>query len=257
MKPAAVLAVGGESALGSGSHAFCVGEPGEAPVSAIREDAILRAAGLKKPFLARARIARGAGADPARNLLNRAASALAAELDNRWSDWRSQSIGLVVGTSSGGMAPLTEALALRAAGESIPRELARQTPYYGPLADLEPIFGPPRECVQVLSACASSAIAIGLGCRWLEAGLVDLVIAGGYDAVTPFVATGFESLGATSGEIPRPFRAGRDGMALGEAAVLFALTRVGATRAPPIAYIRGFGASSDAAHITAPDREGL
>lgn len=257
MRPVAILAVGAESALGSAREAYAVGDPGDVPATAIKADPHLERVGLRKPFLARARVHVEAGVDPAAFLLGRAARALAADLDARIPQWRSRRVGLVVGTSSGGMAPLTEALRIRAAGEEPSRELSRQAPYFGPLAALDSVFSENVcERVQVLAACASSAVAIGLGCRWLEAGLVDLVIAGGYDAVTPFVASGFESLGATSAERPQPFREGRDGMALGEAAVLIALARADATPAPVFGYVRGFGASSDAAHITAPEPEG-
>lgn len=255
MKPVAIVAVAGESALGSGVRAFHVGDVGDAPIAAIAEDATLRAAGLRKPFLARVRAASEPGTDPARAFLGRVARMLASELDERLPTWRTLGLGWAVGTSSGGMAPLTEALGRRAVGEPVSRELARAAPYFAPLGELDAVFGSVRERTQVLAACASSAIALGIGCRWLEMGLVDLVVAGGYDAVTPFVAAGFESLGATSGDRPRPFRVGRDGMALGEAAVLFAIVR--AEDAGPVqGYIRGFAASSDASHVTAPDREG-
>lgn len=257
MKPVAVLAVGGESALGSGRAAHHTGEVGEVPATAISEDAVLAASGLKKPFVARAHLPPDTEADPAAELLARAARSLAAELDSALPDWRTKTLGVVIGSSSGGMDPLIRALALRSAGAPVPCELARRSTYFGPLGALDSVFGGARERVQVLAACASSAIALGLGCRWLEAQLVDLVIAGGYDAVTPFVAAGFESLGATSADRPRPFRVGRDGMALGEAAVLFALARREDVREKAMGFVRGFGASSDAAHVTAPDRNGI
>jgi 3-oxoacyl-[acyl-carrier-protein] synthase-1/3-oxoacyl-[acyl-carrier-protein] synthase II len=259
MKPVAVLAVGAESALGTGRDAFGIGELGDTPVTAIAADDELRRVGLKKPFMARACRSVPPRTDPAAWLLERAASGLVAHLDASWPKWRTRRLGIVVGTSSGGMAPLTEALRLRASGEEPPPDLMRRAPYFGPLVALDSAFPGPSERVQVLAACASSAVAMGIGCRWLELGLVDLVVAGGYDAVTPFVASGFESLGATSADRPRPFRVGRDGMALGEAAVLFAMALAddasGAT-GRPLGYVCGFGASSDAAHVTAPDRDG-
>lgn len=259
MKPVAVLAVGAQSALGSARSAFDIGGAGDAPVTAIALDGVLNELGLKKPFLARASRAAPPGRDPAAWLLERAAVGLVADLDAALPGWRGRRLGIVVGTSSGGMAPLTEALRIRASGKTPPPELTRGAPYFGPLAVLDSVFPGATERVQVLAACASSAVAMGLGCRWLELGVVDVVVAGGYDAVTPFVASGFESLGATSADRPRPFRVGRDGMALGEAAVLFAMALADDARsatARPLGYVRGFGASSDAAHVTAPDRDG-
>ena len=110
----------------------------------------------------------------------------------------------------------------------------------------------------VLTACAASTIAIGIATRWLEAGDCDLVIAGGFDAVSVFVASGFEVLRATTSEVPpKPFCVGRDGMSLGEGAGLFALTRFEKSDAMKAhVYIAGSPASADAVHLTAPDRTG-
>jgi 3-oxoacyl-[acyl-carrier-protein] synthase-1/3-oxoacyl-[acyl-carrier-protein] synthase II len=128
--------------------------------------------------------------------------------------------------------------------------------YFGPVdaaartlgIDLEP-------SVVVLGACASAALAIGLGLRWLERGACDLVLAGGFDEVTVFVAAGFEVLRATTASPPpRPFRLGRDGMSLGEGAAVLALARAAAGNA--MAFVTGFGVSSDAIHLMAPDRTG-
>ena len=107
----------------------------------------------------------------------------------------------------------------------------------------------------VLGACASSTLALGLGLRWLERDACDLVLAGGFDEVTVFVAAGFEVLRATTAAPPpRPFRLGRDGMCLGEGAAILALAR--AARGKATAFVTGFGASCDAIHLLAPDRTG-
>jgi 3-oxoacyl-[acyl-carrier-protein] synthase II len=77
-----------------------------------------------------------------------------------------------------------------------------------------------------------------------------------------FVASGFEVLRAVCTDgAPRPFRAGRDGLALGEGAAVMALVRaddasLGAGARAPLGYVAGFGATCDAVHLTAPDRDG-
>src|SRR6185437_5463684 len=128
-------------------------------------------------------------------------------------------------------------------------------------------FGPMTEVVGgsrfapatlVLTACAASTIAAGIALGWLEGGACDLVIAGGFDAVSVFVASGFETLRATTAALPsRPFGLERDGMCLGEGAALLALVPAGSEldRAA-LGYVTGFGASGDAVHVTAPDRTG-
>jgi 3-oxoacyl-[acyl-carrier-protein] synthase-1/3-oxoacyl-[acyl-carrier-protein] synthase II len=135
-------------------------------------------------------------------------------------------------------------------------ELGQKTPYFAPLTALSVLGVEPVLRVQLLAACASSTIAIGLGCRWLEAEHADLVIAGGYDALSVLIAAGFESLGATTEKQPAPFRCDRDGMALGEGAALLALGRHSLDGAPMLGCVVGFGAASDAVHVTAPDPEG-
>jgi len=145
----------------------------------------------------------------------------------------------------------------RAAGEQPDAAVFRGSTYFAPVDDaLARVVGlrPRRQC-QVLAACASSTIAIGIGMRWLERDGCDLVLAGGYDGVSLFVAAGFEALRATSASVPQPFRVGRDGMLLGEGAAVVALAR-DSEKIEPLAYLAGFGASADAVHITAPDREG-
>ena len=109
----------------------------------------------------------------------------------------------------------------------------------------------------VLTACSASTIAIGIAMGWLETGACDLAVAGGFDGVSVFVASGFEGLRATTARLPsRPFGIDRDGMCLGEGAALLALARDALPSTSPIGYVTGFGASGDAVHVTAPDRTG-
>ncbi|MCC6556259.1 MAG: 3-oxoacyl-ACP synthase, partial [Polyangiaceae bacterium] len=151
--------------------------------------------------------------------------------------------------------------AARAGGAGVAElaELARGATYFAPLDASLAAHGlerAPRR-TQILAACAASTIAIGVGLRWLDRDACDLVLAGGYDALSVFVAAGFEALRATTATRPRPFRIGRDGMSLGEGAAVLALVREDRARGAPILLrVAGFGASTDAVHITAPDRTG-
>jgi 3-oxoacyl-[acyl-carrier-protein] synthase-1/3-oxoacyl-[acyl-carrier-protein] synthase II len=134
----------------------------------------------------------------------------------------------------------------------------RESPtYFGPVARAARRLGLPVDpAMVVLGACVSSALAVGLATRWLARGSCDVALAGGFDEVTVFVAAGFEALRATTAAPPpRPFRLDRDGMSLGEGAAVLALTRP-EQGAPARFFVRGFGASSDAVHLTAPERSG-
>ena len=253
----AVIAFGASSALGEGELALGVGAPGDAAPVAITRDAELEGAKLQRPFFARVHgvdAAAGAagGVDRATLLLERALAGCAAELDLVFPGWRTRRVGLAIGTSSGGMRSFEKAFA--EGGE--PEGSARAT-YLGPVLEaVRPCdFAP---VAFVLGACASGTLAIGLAREWLRAGTCDVALCGGFDAVSVFVASGFEVLRATCTDgAPRPFRTGRNGLALGEGAAVLALVREeDADALPTRGYVAGFGASCDAVHLTAPDREG-
>jgi 3-oxoacyl-[acyl-carrier-protein] synthase II len=256
----AVIAFGASSGLGEGAAALGVGEVGTAAPIAVARDAELAGAGLTRPFCARVGPVPASGLpdepDRATVLLERALAGCAAELDVALPGWRNKRVGLAVGTSSGGMRSFEKAFA---EGGLALGSLAAT--YLGPViaaerpCDLEPV-------AFVLGACASGTLAVGLAREWLLAGACDVALCGGFDAVSVFVASGFEVLRAVCTDgTPRPFRAGRNGLALGEGAAVMALVRsedaAGAAVAGNVrGWVAGFGASCDAVHLTAPDREG-
>ncbi|MEP7028523.1 MAG: beta-ketoacyl-ACP synthase II [Candidatus Eisenbacteria bacterium] len=117
-----------------------------------------------------------------------------------------------------------------------------------------------------VSACTSSANAIGEALRILQHHDADVVIAGGAEAtVSPMAIAGFCSMKAmsTRNDEPtrasRPFDAERDGFVMGEGAVILVLeTAEHAARrgAPVICELAGYGATGDAYHITTPAPDG-
>ncbi len=252
------IAAGAVSAFGCGEQAYALEPPGRAARCAIAHDSVLAKAGLTRPNMARAPADLGVAAsdDRAADLLLASLEQLIAELDGVLPGWRDQRLGLCIGTSSGGMLSAESFFFKRAQAQAVDSALARRASYFAPLDfALQQTGLAPRKQSQILAACASSTIALGMATRWLQRDACDLVLAGGYDAVSLFVAAGFEAIRATTPSRPQPFREGRAGMALGEGAALVALVRPGGP-APPIFRIAGFGASSDAVHITAPDRSG-
>jgi 3-oxoacyl-[acyl-carrier-protein] synthase II len=113
----------------------------------------------------------------------------------------------------------------------------------------------------VMSACAAGAHAIGAALRMIEAGEADAVVAGGAESALADVAVAaFAAMGATSPTgVSRPFDARRDGFVMGEGAgvlVLEGAERASARGAEPLGEIRGYAASSDAHHLTAPEPSG-
>jgi len=118
-----------------------------------------------------------------------------------------------------------------------------------------------------VSACASSAHAIGDAFRFIQRGDADAMIAGGAEAtLTPLAVSGFANMKAlsTRNDDPegasRPFDAGRDGFVIGEGAgcvVLEAMDTALARGGPIVAEVVGYGVSADAFHITMPVPEGV
>lgn len=116
----------------------------------------------------------------------------------------------------------------------------------------------PRACP--VSACSSSAIAIGYGSDIIRAGKADAVLCGGSDALCRLTLSGFNALRLVDVEPCRPFDASRAGMNIGEAGavlVLEALERARARGAHVYAELAGYGACCEAYHPTAPEPEGL
>jgi 3-oxoacyl-[acyl-carrier-protein] synthase II len=118
----------------------------------------------------------------------------------------------------------------------------------------------------VVSACASSAHAIGDAYRLIKYGDADIVIAGGAEApITPIGLAGFCSMRALSTrndepeKASRPFDKERDGFVMAEGAgavVLEELEHALKRGAKIYAEVVGYGATADAYHITAPHPEG-
>jgi 3-oxoacyl-[acyl-carrier-protein] synthase II len=127
-------------------------------------------------------------------------------------------------------------------------------------------FGARGPNYSVVSACASSAHAIGEAFNAMRRDEADVMIAGGSEAaITPFSYAGFCSMKAmsTRNDQPeracRPFDLDRDGFVMGEGAgilVLETLAHAQARGARIYCELAGYGASCDAFHITQPDPEG-
>ena len=120
----------------------------------------------------------------------------------------------------------------------------------------------------VATACASSTDALGLALDMIRAGRADVMVAGGSEAViTEFTVGGFMKMralstqfNATPEKASRPFNADRDGFVMGEGAAVLILESEEHAKArgeKVYAELAGYGATSDAFHITAPDPSGI
>jgi 3-oxoacyl-[acyl-carrier-protein] synthase II len=113
----------------------------------------------------------------------------------------------------------------------------------------------------VVSACAAGANAIGSAVRMIEAGDAEAALAGGAEAaLTGLAVAAFAAMGATSPSgVSRPFDARRDGFVMGEGAGVLVLEEAEAAKrrgAEVLGEVLGYGATSDAHHLTAPEPSG-
>ncbi len=117
-----------------------------------------------------------------------------------------------------------------------------------------------------VTACSASATAIGEALDVIRAGRADAVVCGGSEApITRVAMAGFAAMKALSarndepGRASRPFDAGRDGFVMGEGSAALVLEELDSARrrgAPILAELAGYGATTDAHHITQPHPEG-
>lgn len=169
----------------------------------------------------------------------------------RWGPLR---VGVVVGTTTGGMAD-TEARfpGWKAEGRFVDGyDMQRQHAQLATAELIAELVGARGPRMSQSSACSSSNKVFGTARRLLDLDVCDAVIVGGVDSWCRFTMLGFRSLEVLSSERCAPFSAARTGINLGEAAALLLIEREGHARA----LLRGVGETSDAHHMTQPHPEG-
>ncbi|MBW8367302.1 MAG: beta-ketoacyl-ACP synthase II [Arenimonas sp.] len=177
-------------------------------------------------------------------------------------------IGAIIGAGIGGVRGIEEtAIALHEGGPRkvspfyVPSTIINMLP--GQLTIMKGIKGPNFSAV---SACATSNHSIGMAMRMIQYGDADIMVAGGAEhGATPTSVGGFCSMKAMSTRNDEPLRASRpwdkdrDGFVLGDGAGILILEEyehAKARGARIYCELAGFGASSDAYHMTAPSENG-
>ena len=183
-------------------------------------------------------------------------------------DENAERIGALIGAGIGGILGIEEQTAKYLEGG--PRKIS---PFYipstiinmlpGQLSIMKGIKGPNFSAV---SACATSNHSIGMAMRMIQYGDADVMVAGGAErGSSPTSVGGFCSMKAMStrnddpAAASRPWDKDRDGFVLGDGAGILVLEEyehAKARGARIYAELAGFGASSDAYHMTAPSENG-
>lgn len=111
----------------------------------------------------------------------------------------------------------------------------------------------------ISTACSSSANAIFFGARLIKNDVLDVVVAGGVDALTKFTLNGFNTLMILDEQLCQPFDENRRGLNLGEGAgyIVLVSEKVAAGLAKkPTVTLSGYCNANDAFHQTASSPEG-
>ncbi len=163
-----------------------------------------------------------------------------------------QRVGVIIGTSTSGIGESELAIDTYVKTGVLPAEYTYLKQELGnPARFVATQLGIKGPTAVISTACSSSAKALASAARWLEAGLVDAVIAGGADSLCRFTIAGFSALESVSDGRCNPMSKNRNGINIGEAAALFIVTREeGAVR------LAGWGETSDAHHLSAPEPQG-
>ena len=188
-------------------------------------------------------------------LLQEAALQIREDIEHAIQTYGRGRIGIVLGTSTSGIDEGSRTIAHYIRDHQFPpdydyqqQELSAPANF---LADWLQLSGP---TYVISTACTSSARALLSAQRLLDLGVCDAVLCGGVDSLCKLTLNGFSALDAVSEQRCNPFSVNRNGINIGEAAVLFLMSNnLGSSQ--PIALL-GSGASSDAHHISAPEPAG-
>ncbi len=184
------------------------------------------------------------------------------------SEDEAERIGCMVGSGIGGLSLIEQTHA-----EYVARGARRISPFFVPASIINMISGHLSiRCgytgpnLAIVTACTTGLHCIGQSARMIEAGDVDVMIAGGAEStVSPLGMGGFAAARALStrnddpATASRPWDKDRDGFVLGEGAgvvVLEEYERAKTRGAKIYAEVVGFGMGADAFHMTAPNVDG-
>lgn len=178
--------------------------------------------------------------------------ALRGEIDAAIAQYGAHRVAVIVGTSTAGVQEGEQAAAQWQATQGFPADFDYAVQEMGNVATfLAQHLGVQGPAHTISTACSSGAKALASAARWLQAGMVDAVVAGGVDALCAFTVAGFSALEAVSDVRCNPLSRHRRGINLGEGAAFFVLSRT-----PAAVRLAGWGETQDAHHMSAPDPSG-
>ena len=177
-------------------------------------------------------------------------------------------VAVIIGSGIGGITTLSEQFQVLQE-----RGATRVSPFLIPMmlgdmasGQVSMAFGAKGPNFCTVSSCSSGAEAIGEAWNMIRRGDADVALAGGAEApICPIAVAGFNSCQALSRRnddpkhASRPFDVDRDGFVMGEGSAILVLESLESVRrrdAQVLAELVGYGATSDAYHVTQPAPEG-
>ncbi len=185
------------------------------------------------------------------------------------SDENKYDVGVVVGSGIGGIVTVVRALqGFEAKGHrGVSPVIVPALLHDGISSRVSMHFGLKGPNYNITSACATSNNSLGDAADAIRMGRAKVMVAGGSEAcIMPMVISGFNNMKVltTTEDIPekaaRPFDLNRDGFVAAEGAALLILEDLDHARARGVrihAELTGYGHTSDAFHVTAPNPDGL
>lgn len=162
-------------------------------------------------------------------------------------------IGIVLGSSTGGIQESTDALACKMGGQKFPADFDLRQQELGSSASfVSALLGLKGPAYTISTACSSGSKAMLAARRLIQADHCDAAIVGACDSLCQITLQGFSSLEAISDGRTNPMSIHRDGINVGEGVALFLMSRE-----PAEVALLGGGECSDAYHISSPQPEGL
>lgn len=161
-------------------------------------------------------------------------------------------VGIVIGTSTSGIAETEAAIRAHAETGALPASFHyAQQEMASPATMLARELGVSGPAYAHSAACASGAKALASAARLINMGMCDAVLTGGVDTLCAFTVAGFSALESVSAVRCNSLSANRNGINIGEGAALFLMTPE-----PAAVALCGWGEASDGHHMSAPDPAG-
>ncbi|WP_299082001.1 beta-ketoacyl-[acyl-carrier-protein] synthase family protein [uncultured Paraglaciecola sp.] len=177
---------------------------------------------------------------------------IAATVESLKQKYSASRIGVILGTSTSGIAQGEQAMQARQQTGEFPSDYDYRVQEMSNVAEfISLVAGLSGVSFTISTACSSSAKTFITANELIQTGVIDAAIVGGVDSLCAMTVNGFSALQSTSAGICKPSSVNRDGINIGEGAALAVISKDNAE----LRLLAG-GESSDAHHMSAPHPEG-